>query len=99
MANKDEEAILAFRTAFINLPESHKLREVMRLYNTVNKIPYIILEDHEIGKVLKFLDVQSLMEYLWANKHLRTDRSFLYKVLKGRYKQAYGYRIYYEEVE
>lgn len=98
MASK-EEAILAFRKAFINLPDDIKEREVMRVYNSVKGIPFIVFEDHDIGKILKFLDIPSLMEYLWREKQIRSDRSFIYKVLRGQYKLAYGYKIYYEEIE
>lgn len=94
-----EEKISNFRKAYINLPDEIKTREVMRLYSIVNNKPYIVLEDHDIGKVLKFLDVSDLMEYLWREKQVKVDDSYIYKVLKGRYTTAKGYRIYYEEIE
>lgn len=94
-----EEAILNFRKAYIKLPDDVKEREVMRVYNAVKGIPFVVLEDHDIGKVIKFLDVQSLVEYLWREKQMRADKSFIYKVLKGQYKYAYGYKVYYENIE
>ena len=94
-----EDAILAFRKAFINLPEDVKEKEVTRVYNSVKGIPFVVLEDHDIGKVIKFLDVPSLVEYLWREKQIRADRSFVYKVLRGQHKLAYGYKIYYENIE
>ena len=94
-----EELILAFRKALINLPDDVKEREVTRAYNFVKGIPFVVLEDHDIGKVIKFLDVPSLVEYLWREKQIRADRSFVYKVLRGQHKLAYGYKIYYENIE
>jgi hypothetical protein len=94
-----EEAILAFRKAFNNLPEDAKEKEAIRVYNIVKDIPFVVFEDHDIGKVIKFLDVPSLVEYLWREKQIRADRSFVYKVLKGQHKLAYGYKIYYQSIE
>ena len=94
-----EEAILAFRKAFNNLPEDVKEKEAIRIYNIVKDIPFVVFEDHDIGKVIKFLDVPSLVEYLWREKQIRADRSFVYKVLRGQHKLAYGYKIYYENIE
>lgn len=95
----NEEAILAFRKAFKALPDELKEREVTRALSIIKDKPLIVLEDHDIGKVIKFLDVPNLIEYLWREKHLRVDRSFLYKVLKGQYKLCYGYKVYYENIE
>ena len=94
-----EEAILAFRTAFLNLPNDVKEREVMRVYKQVKGQRFIVLEDHDIGKVLKFLDANSLIEYLYREKNIRTSRSYVYRVLKGQYSSIHGYNIYFEEIE
>ena len=85
-----EEAILAFRTAFLNLPNDVKEREVMRVYKQVKGQRFIVLEDHDIGKVLKFLDANSLIEYLYREKNIRTSRSYVYRVLKGQYSSIHG---------
>jgi hypothetical protein len=94
-----EEAILAFRKAYLNLPDDVKEKEVLRVYNAVKGRRFVVLEDHDIGKVIKFLNVPSLQEYLWREKQLRSDRSYVYKVLRGQYQNLYGYNIYYEEIE
>lgn len=94
-----EEKILAFRSAFNNLPDEVKEREVKRLNNIVEGKPFIVLEDHELGKIFKFLDVPSLIEFLWKEKRVRVDRSFIYKVLRGQFEYAHGYKIYYEDIE
>ena len=51
------------------------------------------------GKLIKFLDIGNLQEYLYQEKGVSPDRSFLYKVLTGRYKSAYGFKIYYQYEE
>ena len=94
-----EEAILAFRKAYLNLPDDVKEKEVLRVYNAVKGRRFVVLEDHDIGKVIKFLNVPSLIEYMWREKHMRIDRSYVYKVLRGQYQNLYGYNIYYEEIE
>ena len=94
----NEDYILAFRNAFNNLPENMKKREVDRLTNIVNNKPYVVLEDHDIGKVIKFLNVPSLIEYMWRENQMRIDRSYVYKVLRGQHVNLHGYNIYYEEI-
>lgn len=94
-----EEKILAFRTAFNNLPSDVREREVMRLQRIINGGCFIVLEDHDIGKVIKFLNVPSLIEYLYREKNIRVSRSYIYRVLKGQYSNAHGYNIYYETIE
>jgi hypothetical protein len=94
-----EEKIVAFRQAFKELPEEYKRREVIRLYNIVNGRKFIVLEDEDIGKVLKFANTGSLIEYLWANKHIKTTKSYIYRVLQGRHPLLHGYKIYYQEEE
>jgi hypothetical protein len=95
----NEKEIAEFRKAFLNLPEEVKKREVARLNNIVNGEPFIILEDHERGKVLKFLGVQDLIEYLWREKQIKTTRSYVYRVLSGRHQYLHGYKIYKQEEE
>jgi hypothetical protein len=90
----NEEAIANFRKAFINLPEEYRKREVNRLYNIVNEIPFIIFEDADRGKVLKFLEVKDLMEYLWREKQIKTTSSYIHRVLKGQHPLLHGYRVY-----
>ena len=90
----NEEAILNFRTAYLKLPQEVRKREVNRLYNIVNEIPFIIFEDHDRGKVLKFLDVKSLIEYLWVEKQIKTTPSYIHRVLKGQHPLLHGYRVY-----
>lgn len=96
MPSSKEERVQQFREAFDKLPEEFKIREVDRVYCLAHGKKIIILEDHDIGKILKFLDVSNLREYLVQNKHVKADRSFIYKVLRGQYKSCYGYTIYYE---
>lgn len=95
----NEDAIVAFRKAFVNLPNDVKKKEVNRLYNIVNDIPFIIFEDSDRGKVLKFLGVKDLLEYLWREKHIKTTTSYIHRVLKGQHPLLHGYRVYkqYEE--
>lgn len=90
----NEEAILNFRKAFLGLPEDMRKREVNRLYNIVNKIPFIVLEDEDLGKVLKFLEVRDLVEYLWREKQIKTTPSYVHRVLKGQHPLLHGYRVY-----
>lgn len=94
-----EVAIANFRKAFKDLPKEFREREVIRLYKIVSGESVIVFEDHETGKRLKFLTIGDLIEFLWQNKRVSADRSFIYKVLKGQYKQAYGYEMYYEKEE
>lgn len=94
-----EEKIQAFREAFLELPEERRHSEVLRLYSIIRGKPFIVLEDSDRGKVLKFLSIPDLMEYLFREKAIKADRSFLYKVLRGQHQYAYGYKIYYEEIE
>lgn len=89
-----EEAIVNFRKAFNNLPEDIRKREVNRLYNIVNEIPFIIFEDEDLGKVLKFLTVNDLVEYLWKEKQIKTTPSYVHRVLKGQHPLLHGYRVY-----
>ena len=89
-----EEAIVNFRKAFSNLPEDVRKREVNRLYNIVNEIPFIIFEDEDLGKVLKFLTVSDLVEYLWKEKQIKTTPSYVHRVLKGQHPLLHGYRVY-----
>lgn len=95
----DEEKIVAFRQAYKNLPDNFKKREVLRLYNIVSGKRFIILEDEDIGKVLKFSSTKDLSEYLWANKKIKTTTSYIYRVLSGRHPLLHGYKIYYQEEE
>ena len=95
----DEEKILAFRKAYRELPENVRKREVIRLYNIVNQKPFIIFEDSDKGKVLKFPDTKSVIEYLWMDKQIKTTSSYVYRVLTGRHPSVHGYRIYYQEEE
>lgn len=95
----NEEDVAKFRSLFMQLPEAVRKKEILRMYYIVMKKPMIILEDHDIGKVLKFLDTKNLIEYLWANKRIRADRSYIYKVLNGERASLYGYKIYYEREE
>ena len=99
MEKSNEELILEFRKAFNKLSDKDKKIEAARLVRVTQHIPIIVFEDYERGKSLKFLDVRNLMEYLWKEKRIRASRSFIYKVLKGEYKEAYGYKIYYEYEE
>lgn len=92
----NQELVSIFRATFLKMPDDLRAREVLRLLNIVENKPVIVLEDHSIGKVLKFIDVQNLIEYFWVDKRIRVDKSFIYKVLKGQYANAYGYKIYYE---
>ncbi len=94
-----EKEILEFRKAYINLPEAIRKKEVSRLHRISERQPIFVLEDHDKGKIVKFLDIGNLMEYLWKEKKIRSDRSYLYKVLKGKGTTAYGYLIYYEYEE
>src|SRR5574344_3008016 len=96
----NQDLVTTFRATFLKMPDDLRAREVLRLLNIIKNKPVIVLEDHSIGKVLKFIDVQNLIEYFWVDKRIRVDKSFIYKVLKGQYANAYGYKIYYEfEVE
>lgn len=95
----DEEKILAFRKACRELPEEYKKREVVRAYNIVMDKPFIILEDEDIGKVLKFATAQDLAEYLWQTKNIKTTTSYIYRVLAGRHPLVHGYKIYYQVEE
>ena len=94
-----EKLIAEFRDAFKKLSEKDKKSEAARLVRLTQRIPIIIFEDYEKNKVLKFADMTNLVEYLWQEKQIRADRSFLYKVLKGKYNNAYGFKVryYYEE--
>lgn len=92
----NQDLVATFRATFLKMPDDLRAREVLRLLNIIENKPVIVLEDHSIGKVLKFIDVQNLIEYFWVEKRIRVDKSFIYKVLKGQYANAYGYRIYYE---
>jgi hypothetical protein len=92
----NQDLVTTFRATFLKMPDDLRAREVLRLLNIIENKPVIVLEDHSIGKVLKFIDVQNLIEYFWVEKRIRVDKSFIYKVLKGQYANAYGYRIYYE---
>ncbi len=92
----NEEKIVAFRKAFRELPQEYKQREVLRLYNIVTERPFIVLEDEDIGKVLKFASSGDLIEYLWQNKHIKTTKSYIYRVLTGRHPLLHGYKIYYQ---
>ena len=94
-----EDLVKVFREAFENLPEEYKLKEIDRAYCIAHGKKIIVLEDHDIGKVIKFLDMKNLMEYLYQRKNIVCDRSYLYKCLKGKGRSAYGYRLYYEEVK
>lgn len=95
MAKSREEAILEFRKAFSQLSEKDRETEAARLVRVTQHIPIIVFEDWERNKSIKFLDVSNLIEYYWQEKKIRADRSFIYKVLKGKYTEAYGYKIYY----
>ena len=94
-----EQQVLAFRKAFSELDEDTRYKEVLRAHRIVTNTPVIVLEDDDIGKVLKFLDVANLIEYFWTAKRIRADRSYIYKVLRGQHKEAYGFKIYYEYEE
>ena len=95
--NNKEELVQQFREAFENLPKDLQRKEVDRLYTITHNKRIIVLEDPELGKVIKFLDMKNLVEYLYKYKKVHADRSFLYKVLKGQYGSAYGMNIYYED--
>lgn len=100
MAKTREELILEFRRAFAALSEKDRQAEAARLVRVTQRIPIIVFEDWERNKSIKFLDVSNLIEYFWQEKKIRADRSFIYKCLRGKYKEAYGFKIYYyyEEV-
>ena len=100
MAKTREETILEFRKAFAALSEKDRAAEAARLVRVTQRVPIIVFEDWERNKSIKFLDVSNLIEYFWQEKKIRADRSFVYKVLKGQFKEAYGFKIYYyyEEV-
>ena len=92
-----EEKVLAFRRAFDDLPQEVRAREVKRVYNIAFNIPVIVLEDHDIGKVLKFFSVGDVVEYLAVNKHVRVSDSYLYRIMNGKGSgNVKGYRIYKE---
>lgn len=93
-----EQKVLEFREAFENLPPEYMLKEVDRAYCLAHGKKIIVLEDHDIGKIIKFLDMKNLKEYLYQKKNINVDRGYLYKALKGERPLAYGYKIYYEEV-
>lgn len=90
----NEEAIANFRKAFLGLPEEYRKREVVRLYNIVNNVPFIVFEDADRGKVIKFLSVADLVEYLWREKQIKTTTSYVHRVLKGQHPLLHGYRVY-----
>jgi hypothetical protein len=100
VAKTREETILEFRKAFAALSDKDRVAEAARLVRVTQRIPIIVFEDWERNKSIKFLDVNNLIEYFWQEKKIRADRSFVYKVLKGQFKEAYGFKIYYyyEEV-
>lgn len=98
MKSSDEDLVVAFREAFNNLPDRYKLKEVDRAWAIAHDKKMIVLEDHDIGKVLKFLDMKNLIEYFYQRKNIVCDRSYMYKCLKGKGRSAYGYKIYYEEI-
>ena len=93
-----EELVKEFRDAVDNLPPEYKLREIERAYCLAKGKRLIVLEDFETGKLIKFLDVKNLREYLWRFKQIKADRSYIYRVLSGKAQTLYGYKIYYEEV-
>ena len=93
-----EQLVKEFREAFENLPDEYKIKEIDRAYTIAHGKRIIVLEDHDIGKVIRFLDIKNLKEYFRQKKKINCDRSLLYKVLKGERPLAYGYKIYYEEV-
>lgn len=95
MEKTREELILEFRKAFSHLSDKDKKIESARLVRVTQHIPIIVFEDYERNKSIKFLDVKNLIEYLWQEKKIRANRSFIYKVLRGQFKEAYGYRVYY----
>lgn len=90
-----EENIAALRKAFRALDEKDKKVEIDRLQRIAYHKPIIALEDYDKGKLIKFLKIGDLQEYLYQEKGVSPDRSFLYKVLTGRYQSAYGFKIYY----
>ena len=94
----NEELVQEFREAFENLPDEYKVKEVDRIHCLVHGKRFIVLEDHETGKLIKFLDMKNVVEYLYKYKKVNADRCYLYKVLKGKYNLAYGYHLYYEEI-
>lgn len=100
MEKTREETILEFRKAFRELSEKDRIAEAARLVRVTQRVPIIVFEDWERNKSIKFLDVSNLIEYFWQEKKIRADRSFIYKVLKGQFKEAYGFKVYYfyEEV-
>ena len=100
MEKTREETILEFRKAFRALSEKDRIAEAARLVRVTQRVPIIVFEDWERNKSIKFLDVSNLIEYFWQEKKIRADRSFIYKVLKGQFKEAYGFKVYYfyEEV-
>lgn len=95
MQQSREDKIAELRKAFRSLDEKDKKIEIDRLYRIVHKLPIICLEDYDKNKLIKFLDIANLQEYLYQEKGVRPDRSFLYKVLRGEYKSAYGFKMYY----
>jgi uncharacterized radical SAM superfamily Fe-S cluster-containing enzyme len=95
MEQSKEELIGNFRKAFKALDDKDKVIEVERLYRIIKKKPVIVLEDYDLGKALKFLNIQDLIDYLYFKKGIRADKSFLYKTLKGGFESAYGFAMYY----
>lgn len=95
MLKSREDLIKEFRQAFKSLSDKDKVTEVERLVRVTQHKPIFVLEDVDIGKTLKFKSMPKLIEYFWREKHIRANRSFLYKVLKREYDAAYGYHLYY----
>ena len=96
----NEELVAEFREAFNNLPKDYKKKEVERAWAIANGKKFIIFEDSDEGKVLKFLHMKDFREYLRRYKDIKSDRSYVYKILNGRGSgNFHGYRIYYEEIK
>lgn len=95
----NKELIDKFREAFRNLPDEVKEKEVRRLYMITNNKRIVVLEDHELGKVFKFYDVEDLKKFLFRSKGIEVSKSYLYRVLEGQYSSVKGFKIMYEEIE
>jgi hypothetical protein len=95
-----EELVTDFREAFNNLPKEYKKKEVERAWAIVQGKKFIVLEDSDEGKVLKFLHMADFREYVKRYKDIKSDRSYIYKILNGQGSGYFhGYKIYYEEIK
>lgn len=95
----NNESILAFRKAFRELPDELKEREAMRALMIAKKEPFIIFEDEDTGKVLKFMTRKDLADYLWTTKSIKVTSNHIGKVLRGERNFLCNYKIYYQYEE